>query len=266
MFRHVIDSARRLKILQDLECYGYENDLRGIPIGRAPIQAMKDAGWSEEQIADALTQLNSFLEGHRRTPQLSILLDSMTYETRDESATPTTNRQWNVELLQSTSQAHEHVAVAIERLNREIARALGSESIMTGETGSGSLAMARDKSQTFALTVAASLKEMQETLQRDLVRPLMAINGVRPELEPMLRPDAIQHRSVSEVTTALVDLSKVGYTLAPQDPVVEKLFDMLGLPKAGIHMPRPEPQQPNQNPNGAQDAPGEQQENDDESE
>jgi phage gp29-like protein len=126
--------------------------------------------------------------------------------------------------------------------------------------------MARDKSQTFALTVAASLKEMQETLQRDLVRPLMAINGVRPELEPMLRPDAIQHRSVSEVTTALVDLSKVGYTLAPQDPVVEKLFDMLGLPKAGIHMPRPEPQQPNQNPNGAQDAPGEQQENDDESE
>lgn len=244
MFRHVVDSSRRLRIYQDLECYGYETDLRGIPVGRAPIQAMKDAGWDEAQINEALEGLNCFLEGHRRTPQLSLLLDSMTYETRDESATPTSSKQWDIDLLKSSSQGHEHIAVAIERLNREIARALGSESILTGENGSGSLAMARDKSQTFALTVAASMKEMQEVLQRDLVRPLLRFNGIPEKLTPQLKPDAIQHRSVTEITAALKDLSASGFMLAPQDPVVAKLFDMLGLPRAGLSMPRPKPVAP----------------------
>jgi hypothetical protein len=239
MFRHVIDSARRLRIYNDLECYGYETDLRGIPVGRAPIQAMKDMNWTADEINAALAGLNDFLEGHRRTPQLSLLLDSMTYETRDESATPSSNKQWDVDLLKSSSQGHEHIAVAIERLNREIARALGSESILTGESGSGSLAMARDKSQTFALTVAASLQEMREVLQRDLVRPILRVNGIPEKLMPQLKPDAIQHRSVTEITAAIKDLASTGYTLAPNDPVVAKLFDMLGLPKGGLSAVRP---------------------------
>lgn len=232
LFRQVIGSARRLRIYEDLECYGYESDLRGIPVGRAPISELRAQGWTEEEIAAETAPLRDFLENHRRTPQLAILLDSISYESEDESATPSAVSQYDVSLLQSSSQAHEHIANAIERLNREIARSLGAESLLTGENGSGSLAMARDKSQTFALTVAASLQEMTEVFQRDLVRPLLELNGIDRSLAPTLKPDAIQHRSIIEITEALRDMALAGATLAPGDPVVDKLRGLMGLPRS----------------------------------
>jgi hypothetical protein len=239
LFRQVVGPARRLKVLEDLECYGYESDLRGIPIGRAPISELRAQGWTEDEIKAEIAGIRDFLENHRRTPQLSLLLDSITYESEDESAAASAAKQYDVSLLQASTTGHEHVANAIERLNREIARSLGAESLLTGENGSGSLAMARDKSQTFALTVAASLQEMTQVFQRDLVTPLMLMNGVDESLRPELKPDAIQHRSVIEITEALRDLALAGAALDPADPVVDRLRSLMGLPRSVVVREKP---------------------------
>ena len=242
LFRHVVNRSRALRIFEELEVRGYENDLRGIPVGRAPIKAMRDSGMSDEEIQRELLAMQTFLQSHRRTPELALLLDSMTYESQDGTGVPSAVKQWDVDLLKTNSmQGHEHIAVAIERLNREIARVLGAESLLTGETGSGSLAMSLDKSQNFALIVASALKEIAEIINRDLVTPLMRYNGIDESLRPTVKPDAVQHRTITEITTALKDVAQTN--LGPTDPVIIKLFDMMGLPAplTALSMPKPAP-------------------------
>ena len=43
LFRHLVDAVNRLKRYEQLEGFGFESDLRGIPIGRAPLAALAEA-------------------------------------------------------------------------------------------------------------------------------------------------------------------------------------------------------------------------------
>ena len=42
LFRHLVEPANRLKLYEKLEGFGFENDLRGIPVGYAPFTGMAE--------------------------------------------------------------------------------------------------------------------------------------------------------------------------------------------------------------------------------
>lgn len=92
LFRHLVAPAARLNRYEQLEGFGFETDLRGIPVGRAPfteLARLVEAGEiTEQQRGQIEAPLRKFIESHIRDPKLGILLDSMTYETSDESARP----------------------------------------------------------------------------------------------------------------------------------------------------------------------------------
>lgn len=229
LFRHVVAAAERLTRYEQLEGWGFELDLRGVPLGRAPIAALEQAGLTEQEITDKLQHLSTFMDNHIKGPQLGLLLDSLTYESQDEASTPSSNKQWDLELMKGSSNSQAEVALAIQRLNREIARVLFAEGLLLGETGAGSLAMSRDKSENFRLMVDNSLKEIGESFDMDLIDPLMDLNGIPDELKPTLRSEKIQHRDVTEITTALKDLAASGALMMPDDPAINEVRQLLGL-------------------------------------
>jgi phage gp29-like protein len=178
---------------------------------------------------DALNALREFLRKHKRTANLALLLDSKVYESSGDNRAPSGQPQWSMELLKAGATSAPELALAIQRLNREVARVLGTENILLGESGAGSLAMAEDKSAQFALIIDSTLKELAETFNRDLVRPFMELNGWDPKLAPKLRPEKIQHSSVAEVTAALKDLASAGAVMGPDDPAINQVRARLGL-------------------------------------
>jgi hypothetical protein len=215
---------------------GFEGDLSGTPIVRAPLSKLDAAvnaqSMTPEQRTARLSPLRSFVTKHLKNPALGLLLDSITYSSQDDAAAPSNVKQYDVELMKSESSTQEEVAASIERINREIARVFGIEGILLGATGTGSFAMSRDKSQTFALIISTTLQELAETYQRDLLIPLAIYNGWPLELLPKMRPDPVQHREVGEVTTALKDMAAAGAVLAPDDPVINAVRDQMGAPRA----------------------------------
>ncbi len=239
LFRHIVDSAERLLRYQQLEGFGYEKDLRGIPKAFAPIRELQRAidndEISEEEAEKQIQDLKNFVQMSAREPQTGLLLDSIPYTTEDEAATPSAIRQWDLELMSGSNYAVREVALTIARLQREIARALGTESIMLGETGAGSLAMARDKSDQLAQVVDCTLQEIAEAFESDLVDPLMRLNGWDMELRPKLQPDKIQQRDVLEIAQTLREMALAGAILEPGDPAVDEVRALLGL------SPSPEP-------------------------
>ncbi len=235
LFRHVAEPSRQLARYEQLEGYGYETDLRGVPIGRAPLaelaEMVRTGKLSAEDKKAMEDALKSFIENHVKSPSLGLLLDSIPYQSLDESGKPSNVKQWDIDLLKSHTTSQADVARAIERKNREIARILGVESMLLGESASGSFAMARDKSANFALIVDSSLQELAEVYDNDVLGPLMSLNGWGPELRPTLIPEKMKHRTVQEITAALRDLGQAGAQLDPREEAVAEIFELLGLSK-----------------------------------
>ncbi len=234
ILRHMVDPAERLKKLQKLETMGFETDLGGIPIGRAPLAELDKAVQAEKiEAADAkasLDALRAFLKNPVRTPDKSLILDSAVYAGEDDAASPSQVHQWGIDLLEAESKGLDAVHTAIERTNRDLARILGCEQLLLGGDGAGSFALSEQKAAQLFLIIDATLQEIADSYERDLVDPIWKFNGLDPDLKPELKPASPSFNDVGEITVALRDLATAGAIILPNDPVVRDIYGRLGLP------------------------------------
>lgn len=236
LFRHLVAPAQRLFRYEQLEGFGFETDLRGIPIGRAPfteLARMVEAG----EITDAQRQqieapLRSFVENHIRTHKLGMLLDSMTYTSQDEAGRPSVVKQWDVELMKGSSTSFKENAAAIDRLNMEMARVLGVEQLLLGSTGAGSYALSKDKTGAFFLLVDGAVTEIKAAVNNDLLKTLWALNGFPKETMPRMETEATRFVDAESIAASLRDLALAGAPTDPDDPVVDKIRDLMGVPRS----------------------------------
>ena len=234
LFRHLVSPAKRLERYEQLEGFGFETDLRGIPVVRLPLTLLNDQvnDHTDPMTAAQRTQMiapfREFAENHIRNPKLGLLLDSMTYETKDQAERPSNVPLWNVELLTGSATSFAENAAAIERLNRELARILGVEQLLLG-AGQGSYALSQDKTHQFYLLAEGALTEIREAVERDLLRALWRLNGWDAALMPEIRTEAVQYRDIQQIGATLRDLATAGAVLDPEDPVIGEVRDLMGL-------------------------------------
>lgn len=230
LFRHIVQEARQLIRIRQLEGIGFDTDLRGIPIVRVPsAQLTKIAGLSKEKVAEIERPLREFAINHIRSDTSGLTMDSAVYQTTDGTGRPSTVPLWNVELLKSESTALPDAQTALERLKREIAIVFGTEHLLLGSDSKGSHALSDDKSTNLSMLVDGTLKEIRETYRHDLIRPLFQINGWDEKLAPKLKNDKVQWRDINTVTGALKDMAAAGDTLQPEDEAIPEVYDLLGL-------------------------------------
>lgn len=248
LLRHVIELVRRLGVLEGLEGVAYETDVRGMPIGRAPIEELRGlaeqkhgTGGSEAQIkgfiADRTRKLRENLEGIVKTPDKLqwLLLDSATYRNADQSSVAAVQK-WAFDLLKGDGRGLMELDKVIGRLQLEIARVFGIEFVMMGAGTKGSQAMHADKTSMLAASLDAALTEIGTSGTRDLARPLVALNGLDPDTcTPTLVAEPVDRHDVAAVCQALLSLSQAG--LQSNDPAINVARGWMGLPDA----PEPDP-------------------------
>jgi hypothetical protein len=234
IFRHMVETSARLTRYQELEAFGFESDLKGIPKGRAPYAVLSkmvsDNTITEEQRKKIVAPLEDFVENHVKSLKLGLMLDSSTYRNTDEGASVSGTPLWDLELVTGGNTSADAVARAIERLQRELARLAGTEGLLLGGAQVGSLALSQDKSQNFALVVDSALADLKGAYEIDVVGTLIALNGIDTELAPTLEPEQVQYRDISQLSQFLVDMSAAGAVLAPDDEVINVMRQLAGLP------------------------------------
>lgn len=233
IFRHLAQPGQRLKRYEQLEGFGFETDLRGIPVARGPfteLAAMVEAGTlTQEERTKIELPMRTFVEKHIKSPSLGLLLDSITYTSEDDKGTPSSVRQWDVELLKGSNTTQEAVASTINRINHEIARILGVEGLLLGGDKVGSLALSKDKSNNLFLIVDGSLLEIAEQFSADIVNPLFRLNGWPDEMKPTLKHESVQFKDIEQIAAALRDMAQAGAMLDVDDPAIGEVRDLLGL-------------------------------------
>lgn len=236
LLRACSEPFRRLRRYEQLEGYAFEADLRGIPVGRAPLEQLerlvRDGTISGNDRDRVLAPIKSFLTTHIKTPNLGMLMDSSTYRNQGEDASVSGVKKWDIGLMQASASMAPEVAKTIDRLNREIARIIGTEGLMLGGDGKGSLALSEDKSNSFFLTVDGTLTECRAVVKKDLVQTVMRLNGWPEEMTPEPKTDDVKFKDVQAMAAALKDMALAGAVLPPDDPAIDVMREELGLPRS----------------------------------
>lgn len=238
LFRHIVEPVKRLNRYEQLEGFGFESDLRGIPVGRAPYaelsQRVKSGEITAAEARAAVAPIESFIKKHVKKPDLGLLLESQPYATTDDATRPSSQNKFDMDLLDGSQNSLPEVAAAIQRVNLEIARVLGIESLLMGDGSGGSFALAKDKTSQFSLTIDATLKELAESFSRDLLDVLWELNGWPEEAKPKIKVESVQYRSVEEITAAIRDMANAGALVEPDDPIINFIRGLLGAPLANL--------------------------------
>jgi hypothetical protein len=238
MFRHMVRTAQGLLRFEDLEHWGFETDLQGMPIGRAPLAELQksvDSGaMTQAQAAQAKFVIENFITNHIRGPKLGIMLDSATYTTTDEKAAPSAQRLWDVELAKSGGTSHGDINEAIKRKTYELARLVGAEYLLMGADGSGSLAQHQSSTRRLHGMVNTALDEIADSINKQIVPVLATLNNIPRELWPKAKPEKVEYRTIEEVTGALAALATAGAPIMPDDPAINDVRNLIGLTPADL--------------------------------
>lgn len=236
LLRHVVEPVTRLTEYQKQEGYGFERDLRGVPIGRAPIEELKAAVMAnritQQQMDQAVDDLKKFVTLEKKTQDTAIILNSQPYVNRGDSGESMAGQyKWGVELANGAAPGLADVNTAIVRVQTEIARILGIEHLMMGADSAGSFAMAKEKSQSLYLLANSVLSDIRLQAQHDLLEPLWALNGWDVETMPRLKTEDVAPKDVEQVSRVLQQMAAAGAPIPPGDEeTMNFVRDLLGAP------------------------------------
>jgi hypothetical protein len=267
--RHLIEPADRLRKYLKLEKIGYERDLQGTPIGRAPyaaIRAAVAAGTITEAAGKELTQgIEDFVRTKSKEPDTGLMVDSQPFVGKSEQgATISTALQYGIDLLTGEAGSIDKLGTAIGRTTWDMALIMGVERLLVGREGAGSLALSTDTSQNLFLNINSTLGDMAESYDRDLIGPAWALNGFDPKLRPTLQVEDAAFKDVEALGKLLADMASAGAILAPDDPAINDIRALAGLPdqpemtpeRMGMLMPPPPSSKPLDNPDPDPTDPG----------
>lgn len=237
ILRQVANACRQLLRYEQLEGWGYETDLKGVPVGRLPYmylaQLVKDKKITKAERDAILAPMEEIIQNHVRKPNLGILMDSITYQNKDSQAAPSQVPLFQFDTIKGevTANAQGAVHVAIERIVWDIARTFGTESLLLGANGRGAYALSKDKTTNLLMVIDGIISDIMDQVRLDLITPMFERNGWDLDLLPQVKTDASQYRDIEEITGALKDLAQAGATIQPDDPVIDVVRKSMGLPR-----------------------------------
>jgi hypothetical protein len=240
LLRQLAEPVRVLELYEQWEGIGFQTDLRGIPLARAPLAKLRAEAAAQGAKTDADIQayiqgqakfLVDFLLGHNKRSDQGVLLDSQTFTSKDPGQTPSAVAEWAFELIKGGGSGMPEINVAIGRRVRDIARVMNAEFLLLGDTGSGSDAMHEDKTEMFAAIANSTLDDLADDTRRDIAARLVALNGLDPETcTPTMTHEPVMRAATADACRSLMMMFQAG--LNPRDPAINILRNRMDLPDA----------------------------------
>ena len=206
--RHMVEPAIRLERYEQLEGYGFDTDLRGMPKIRMPRTEMRrqvrDGKLSKEQVEEIERPLLEFAEDHVYGPNRGLAMDSETYRTDDGRGGEGISSvyKWDADLMRGDARSFAENQAAIVRLNWEMGRLQGCGQLLLGTDG-GSYALSQDQTHSFYLVVNRALGLARRAVHNKLVGMIWAANGWPDSVRPTVATSAIDHHDILKAVRGL---------------------------------------------------------------
>lgn len=232
LLRHVVEAARELERVSQIALYGLDANLRGVPIGKAPLAQLYNYAkvtlkYSDEKargyVASQTGVMMDFLQNHIKTAEQGLLLDSAVFTIGAGNSTSFSGvSQWGIDLLTGDSAGIEEAIAKEAALELGIARMFSAEFMYQGDGGGGSYAQHVDKTSQFGAQVNSIAQVCGRTARMDLARPIVIANyglEIANIATPMLTAAPVSTGDIIEQIGGLATMKAAGAYMPPDDPV-----------------------------------------------
>lgn len=224
--RSILRSAYRpwyfKKRIEEIEAVGVERDLAGLPVAYIPAQYLSaTADPADRAVAN---EFKTLIRSIKRDTHEGILLPSI----RDKHG----QLAFEVKLLSTGGARTFNTTEIIDRYNRSIATSVLADFIFLGQNAVGSFALSSDKTALFATAVGGFTRAIADVINRDLIPRLWELNGMDPEVMPMLVPGDIEKPDLSSLSDFVSKLASAGATMFPDRELENALRKAANLPLA----------------------------------
>jgi len=211
-----------------------------MPIARYPQSLLEETSAGshgkidEAQLAAHRKPFEDFIKYHAKSPRLGMVLDSAPYSSVDADGKTTFSSTplYDIDVVRSSQgESLKQQGAAVQRVLREIAIILGVQGLLHGEQGTGSLALSKDSTSNLYARISGTLNTVAEEFTRQLVPWYLRLNGIDERIAPIIKASSLDKASVNDMTEALASLATAGAVLAPDDPAIGRVRDVLGLPR-----------------------------------
>lgn len=231
LFRQLYATYRRIENYKIIEEIGFDADLHGIPIIKAPLEElnkMVDEGMPEERRDEILAVYETFLRNHQKKKSQGLMIDSDPYAGPDR--TPSAIPKFDVKLLTGGgSSIMTDLQGAISRERNNIAMLLSTGFLLLGEDGAGSLALSDNKIESFFLFACSVLQDLAFVFKRDMFRPVAKLNGWNEASLPNLKYEEPKVQDVIMITEALRNLATAFGPLPSHSETINEVMTIMGL-------------------------------------
>lgn len=244
LLRQLVNLADSLEGFEKLERIGFDNDMRGMGIGRAPLSKLAaeavtfgkcdpdDAGAIKAYVNTQVKFLSDLLTNHVVTSDRSILFDSALHSAQASDGTDRLSAiyEWSFDTVRTQISGMPELGSAIGRVVGYMAMLLNVEHLLLGSSDAGgAYSMHGDKTAMLGLAIEGLVDDIQDDGERDLVWPLCARNGYNPETDaPGLEHEPIATQSLESAAKTLLMLQQGGF--APDDEAPNIIRGRMGIP------------------------------------
>ena len=212
--RTAFDAWYRKNRIQVIEGIGIERDLAGLPLMRIPgadIQARNEVFSAAQQIVTSI----------RQDAQAGLVLSS----DKDDSG----NYYQEFDLVNSGGGRSINTDTIIRRYANEIVTVFLANVLRTGQDSVGAYSLAETQSGLMQLGLGAQLDVIGDVINSQELPRLMALNGFKPELQPVINHDNIENADLAKLGTYLGALASAGILIDTPELRVF-VHDVAGIP------------------------------------
>ena len=232
--RSVLRSAVRsylfLKRLQEIEAIGIEREMAGLPVLHVPTAYLdKDAPAS---IKNIVADFKRMLMQLRNDERAAVVIPAEE-EASQNGTGPTVKTGFKLEFKAGGGKRAIDTNVVISRYENRIATTLMGQFILLGSGGgSGSYALADKQAGTFTMALQAALTRLAEAINKQLIPPLMEMNGYDVREYPTLEAEELNDISLATMATYVNQLV-AAKVIEPDEELEAALREFADLPEKG---------------------------------
>ena len=208
--------------IAEIEAIGIERDLAGMPVALVPPQLLSSSATAAETAA--LDGIRTLVENIRRDEQEGIVFP-LAYD-QDSG-----NLSYELKLLTTGGRRQFDTNAVITRYDTRIAMTMLADFLLVGHDRVGTQSLALAKIELFQDSIAAYLSVLTDVFNTHAIPRLLRINGVAPDLTPILRHSSPRSPDLQTLADYVSELTRSG-AIVPDPELDAHMREVAGLPIA----------------------------------
>jgi len=168
MYKNIFLAHKQMTMLQEQLLLTVAKEAKGLMKIEVPAQYLQGDDSPDKGVA--AESFKKIIDGHNKGTNSGLLVPQVI---DPESKLP----MFNYSLLESKGSPSIDVIKAIQELKKDILVNMSVDVLALGTTGSGSFSLAESKTSILALAIDARLKEIQNVLNKHLMKYIYELNG-----------------------------------------------------------------------------------------